>query len=246
MILNNIKNLNNQTCLVVGANGGVGSVVAERLASLGATVYGIVRKNPSKINKVLKKYGSNHKVFIADITKAEDLKKISKEIKNLDIIINAAGYSKSIAHSNIEELSDEIFMEILNVNLKSVYSVIRTFVSKMNQSSNGLIINIGSASSYRTGGSNLAYAAAKAGLDSLTRNLALVLAPNIRINSINPSIMDTGFTDVDSISLEKIAQTTPLKRIATVDDVADLVESLCCHFRYNTGQCYLIDGGRLL
>ena len=99
MILNNIKNLNNQTCLVVGANGGVGSVVAERLAILGATVYGIVRKNPSKINKVLKKYGNNHKVFLADITKAEDLKKISPDpLKLTELSMGMSGDFEEAIH----------------------------------------------------------------------------------------------------------------------------------------------------
>lgn len=238
-------NLNGQIALIVGANGKTGTAIAKRLASLGCYIIALVKRHPEKIKKILDNYGK-HSVFVADITDVTMLYKIKNQLTKIDIIVNTVGESKNIPHKNVDELTDEYFDRMLTINLRSAFSIIRTFLPLMNQSENGLIINIGSASSLRTGGSNLAYAASKAGLDSLTRNLAVALAPKIRVNSINPSIMDTGFVPTDSSIVKKISDLTPLKRIATVDDVADVVESLACNMRFSTGQCFVIDGGRLL
>ena len=109
----------------------------------------------------------------------------------------------------------------------------------MNQGS--IIVNISSASGIRIGGSNIAYAAAKAGVESMTRNLSKVLAPKTRIVSVAPGSVDTGFhSNLDYTSAIK---QTPMGRIATVNEVAAAAMSLVNNSILN-GITILVDGGR--
>ena len=117
----------------------------------------------------------------------------------------------------------------------------------LKKSSHGLIVNISSASAlHPRRGSNIAYAAAKAGLESMTKNLALAFAPGIRVISICPSAMNTGFLELSDEFYEKEANDTPLKRIPLPDDVASVVEACATNMRFVTGNCFVVDGGRLL
>jgi len=240
-----IDNLNGYTCVVTGASGGVGFSLVERFASLGARVVAISRSDISDRIKTIDNQQLNHVSFMADVRDKESLEQIRDSIGSCDILVNSAGSSKNIPHNNVDMLSDEYFDEILTNNLRSVFTTIRTFTPLLKCSNNGLIINISSAAAIRTGGSNIAYAAAKAGVESMTKNLALSLAP-MRVMSICPGAMDTGFLDLPKEFYDRVSSVTPLKRNPTVDDVANTVEALCTTMRYTTGSTILLDGGRLL
>jgi 3-oxoacyl-[acyl-carrier protein] reductase len=128
-----------------------------------------------------------------------------------------------------------------------VFSTVCVFVDRLRQSTSGQIINISSASAIRSGiGSNLAYAAAKAGVESLTKNLALCLAPQVRVMSVAPSVLNTGFLNPTQEYYDKAIATTPLRRLCTVEDVADTVEAIAVHMKFTTGNCFVVDGGRTL
>jgi NAD(P)-dependent dehydrogenase (short-subunit alcohol dehydrogenase family) len=245
MSYESLKNLNGYTCVVTGASGGVGFSLVERFAILGARVIAISRSDISDRMKSISNLDLGHKSYIADIRNSVELDIISKDIGKCDILVNSAGTTKNIPHSDVESLSDEYFDEILTNNLRAVYTTIRTFVPLLRNSSNGLIINISSASAIRTGGSNIAYASAKAGIESMTKNLALSLAP-MRVMSICPGAMDTGFVDLPKEFYIRVASATPLKRIPKIEDVANTVEALATTMRYTTGSTILLDGGRLL
>ena len=143
-------------------------------------------------------------------------------------------------------LSESDFTQLLNVNLTSIYLTIKAFMPVLKASNQALVINISSASSIRGGGSNVAYAAAKAGVDSLTKNFAIAFAPGIRFIALNPSAVDTGFVPVSTDTLKYIADNTPLKRITTVEDIANAVEAFTTTMRFTTGNCFVIDGGRII
>lgn len=245
MSYESINSLSGYTCVVTGASGGVGFSVVERFASLGAKVVAISRTDITERMKTISNQELHHVSYCCDIRDSVQLTAISKEIGNCDILVNSAGSSKNIPHNQLELLSDEYFDEILTNNLRAVYTTIRTFVPLLKNSSNGLIINISSAAAIRTGGSNIAYAAAKAGVESMTKNLALSLAP-MRVMSICPGAMDTGFLDLPQAFFDRVASVTPLKRTPTVEDVSNTVEALCTTMRYTTGTTILLDGGRLL
>jgi 3-oxoacyl-[acyl-carrier protein] reductase len=239
-----------KTAVITGASGGMGFEICRRLSSLGFKVIGITRKSENELQKKfqdLENQNLGHECYRADITVSSDLKSVAeqliqKKIK-INLLVNCAGFSKIIPHKNLSALTDDFFDEILKVNLRSVYATIREFYDLVDLD-DSLIVNISSAAAIRTGGSNLAYAAAKSGLESLTRNLALSLSPT-RVISICPGLVNTGFLNVSPDYISAIEKSTPLKRIATVKDVADTVEA-CLNLKFVTGSSILLDGGKLL
>ena len=247
-----LTRLSGKIAVVVGAAGGVGWATCSRLAQQGATVIGLVRKDVDKANNLflqLPPASLAHRVIQADITDTNQLAHAAEIIKNqfgkCDILINAAGSTQSILHKDLNNLTDEIFAEIVNINLVSIFATIREFSSLLIASNNGLIVNVSSIAGSGTGGSNLAYAAAKAGVESLTRNLSIALAPSIRIVSVAPSYMETGFVpNAASTRAKHELSMTPLGRNATPDDVAAVIESCATTMTFVTGQTIIVDGGR--
>lgn len=239
-----------RTAVVTGASGGIGFEICRRLSFLGYKIIGITRTQENVLQekfKDLQNQNFEHECYSADISVTSDLVAFAnylngKKIK-INILVNCAGFSKIIPHKNLAALTDDFFDEILKVNLRSVYATIRELYNLLDFN-DSLIINVSSAAAIRTGGSNLAYAAAKSGLESLTRNLALTLAPT-RVISICPGVVDTGFIDISSDYISNVARNTPLKRIATTKDVADTVEA-CLNLKFITGSSILLDGGKLL
>jgi 3-oxoacyl-[acyl-carrier protein] reductase len=110
-----------------------------------------------------------------------------------------------------------------------------------------LIVNVSSIAAFTGIGSNLAYAAAKAGTDALSKALAKSLAPQIRVLAVSPGVVDTAFVPGrDAAFNQKAAATIPLQRVGTSDDVAAAIVACCTSLRYATGSVIVVDGGRHL
>lgn len=246
MTFEKLDNLNGYVAVVTGANGGMARAICKRLAKLGATVHGVVRRDQDKLQEFLDELGPGHQAILGDVTDYKQLRDIASRFDKCDLLINTAGKSKIVPHGNLTALSEEEFVDLMNVNLTSIYLTIKAFMPSLKASGRALVINISSASSMRGGGSNVAYAASKAGVDSLTKNFALAFAPDIRFIALNPSAVDTGFVPVPPEKLKYIADITPLKRIATVEDVANAVEVFSTTLRFTTGNCFVIDGGKII
>jgi len=249
-MINFLNNLNGRTAVVTGAGGGIGFATCNALASSGAKIVGLVRNNTDTIQekfKTLPNTNLQHQLITTDITNPDELLAAVSEISCCDILVNSAGFSEPIPHKNIHDLTDDFFDSILIANLRSVFSTIRAFVPLLSNSDDALIVNISSASAINPGhGSNIAYAAAKAGVENMTKNLALALAPNIRVVSICPSSVDTGFLPHPKKFYEDAAMNTPLKRIATPEDIASAVLSCATQLKFITGNSLVVDGGRFL
>ena len=190
-----LDNLNGQTAVIAGAMGGIGYATAQRLADRGARIIGLVRRNIETAQQRLDQLPNSHlkhRVILTDVTDRDQLSLARNQIDRCDILVNASGSSVHIPHFRIDLLSDKIFDNILTDNLRSQFSVIRTFLPLIKQSPSGLIVNLGSTAGTGTGGSNIAYAAAKAGIDSLTRNLSMAILP-ARIINVTFSGVETNF-----------------------------------------------------
>jgi len=112
---------------------------------------------------------------------------------------------------------------------------------------NILVINISSIAGVTAMGSNVAYCASKAALDSMTKSLARALAPEIRVVSVSPGLVDTDFVKgLDQKWRDEQAARTPLKRLATADEIGAATLAVVTHFRYSTGCIFQVDGGRPL
>lgn len=248
MTFESLTNLAGQVAVVTGANGGIGRAVCQRLADLGATVVGITHRNIHQLEQFVSTLpGSGHQCCLADVTQSNQLVDIANQLTSCDILINSAGFSQPIPHSDLDSLTDEFFDRMLTTNCRAVFSTVRSFHALLTKSPQALIVNISSASALKPGhGSNIAYVAAKAGVESMTKNLALALSPGVRVVSICPSSVDTGFLPHGKDFYERASLQTPLGRIATPNDIADVVESVALTMRYTTGSCFVVDGGRIL
>jgi len=238
--------LQGKTAVVTGAGGGIGWATVEKLAKADCRVICVVRRNSDQLTKKLLQlpcHGKNHLVYLADVTDSNSLNLVRDQITHCDILVNCTGKTQTINHSNLDLLTDEIFDRMMVDNLRAIFASIRTFLPLLQKSKDSIIVNIGSTASQGTGGSNLAYAAAKAGIDCLTRKLSPVIAP-VRILTVSPGGLDTDFVKRKSDFSKHIAEITPLGRIGTVDDVADAVLSCIVGIKFATGQTIIVDGGQ--
>ena len=244
-----MNTLKNKTVVISGGYGQVGKAVATRLASLGATVILLVRSDIDNAKSFVLQLSNNqlkHRVILADITDTASLKSAVEKISQGDILINCASITHTVDPTNLDELTDDMFDSIVTTNLRGVYATIREFVELLKQSGDGLIINITSTAGMRSGPSNLAYAASKAGVDLLTKSLSARLAPAVRIISIAPGMLEHGVSGSVATTEKRnfMINTTPMQRIATAEDVADTIEAYATTIKFATGCVVLLDGGR--
>jgi 3-oxoacyl-[acyl-carrier protein] reductase len=165
----------------------------------------------------------------------------------VDILINAAGFTKPVPHADLDALDDELIDRMFQVNWRGQFAVIRTFAPLLKASGNGLIVSISSIAGTNGIGSSIAYCAVKAGIDVMTKSLARALAPQVRVLAVAPGVVDTGFVHGRGADFnEKTASTTPLKRIGKADDIAAAILSCATHLTFSTGMTIFVDGGRSL
>jgi 3-oxoacyl-[acyl-carrier protein] reductase len=165
----------------------------------------------------------------------------------LDILVNSAGFTRAIPHHDFDALDDALFDRILTANARGPYSVIRATLHLLKASNEAVVVNLSSISAFTGSGSNIAYCAAKAALDTMTMSLARVLGPNIRVMCVSPGAVATDFVaGRDRAALEKGAQSTPLQRVVEPEDVARAVLACVTHLKSSTGTRIVVDGGRHL
>jgi ketoreductase RED2 len=163
----------------------------------------------------------------------------------LDIVVNNAGTTRVIAHRDLDAVTNDVWQEVLGVNLLGTWNVTRAAVPHLRVSGDAVIINISSIAGVRPTGSSVPYAVSKAAVNHLTLLLANVLGPEIRVNAVAPGLIDTPWTE-DWHEIRQFVQgTAPLKRSGTPDDVAEACLGLI-RSRYTTGQVLLVDGGLAL
>lgn len=165
----------------------------------------------------------------------------------LDLLVNNAGVTTPVPHADLDSLSDEWIDTILRVNVRGAFAAVRAFAPLLRSSGDGLIVNISSVAAVTGLGSNVAYCASKAALDSMTRSLARALAPEIRVLSVSPGWVDGEYAarmPTDLVAAQ--AALTPLGRIARPQEVARAVIAAATHLTFSTGTVIPVDGGRPL
>jgi NAD(P)-dependent dehydrogenase (short-subunit alcohol dehydrogenase family) len=187
--------MKDKVIVITGGFGGVGQAAAKRFSNLGARVFIIVRKNMESAEEFVKSLPNQelgHQAFLASITDTAALKNVVNEITEkvgkCDLLINAAGITKTINGNTLESYTDELIDEILINNVRGTFATIREFVPLLRISDDPLIVNITSTAALRAGNSNMMYGASKSSLILLTRSLSRLLSPKIRVVSICPGI----------------------------------------------------------
>jgi len=246
-------NLEGRVAVIAGGTGAIGLATARRLAALGARCVLLHRSGSAAQAEALAAAlpGRGHVAIAVEISDSATLKAaadaVAQRLGRADILVNSAGYTKPVPAADLDALSDELIDDMLKVNFRGVLATIRAFAPLLKASGDGLVVNISSIAAFTGVGSNLAYIAAKAGLDAAGDALARVLAPQVRVLSVSPGVVDSGFVPGRGADFNaKAAATVPLRRVGTPDDVAAAVQACATTLRYATGTRIVVDGGRHL
>jgi 3-oxoacyl-[acyl-carrier protein] reductase len=245
-------NLQGKVAVITGASGGIGSATAHRFAAAGCRVVAGYNSRTEEAEKLVASLpGTGHRAARMPMEDTAALREVAamveREYGRCDVLVNSAGFTRMIAHTDLEALTDELIDAIFVANVRGPFATIRAFVPLMKQSDEAVIINISSGAAISGGGSNIAYGGSKAAIDAMTKSLARVLGPNIRVLSVSPGAVDTGFVPGRTTEMvEKAAQRMPLKRVVQADEVAATVEAAVTLLTASTGSILLVEGGSLL
>jgi NAD(P)-dependent dehydrogenase (short-subunit alcohol dehydrogenase family) len=240
--------------IVTGASSGIGQATAEIFLESGATVT-LVGRRASALKDVAGSRAGRAVQIAADLSDAAQCERCVSEaveqMGGLDVLVNAAGILKG---GRIEDTSLDLWDEMMNINLRSVFHIMRLATPHLERSG-GNIVNVSSVTGLRSFPGVLAYCVSKAGTDQLTRCAALELAAKgIRVNAVNPGVVVSGLHRTGGMSdeayeafLEHSKTTHPLGRVGQTREVAELIFFLASERAgWITGATVSIDGGRAL
>ena len=238
------------TVLITGANGGIGTAIAESFASTGEhSVWLGVRNNLSNVDAIIDKFPERCHAIELDVTDPDSwegaISMIVEETGRLDVLVNNAG---SHSDSLLGTMSQDAWSQVLNTNLNSVFHGCQKVVRTMMGQRFGRIINISSLSALMPPPGQTNYAAAKAGVVGLTKSLSKEVArAGITVNAICPGYIETdALADMDEKQKKEAAFRVPMRRLGKPEEVAAAVQFLACpEAGYITGSVLKIDGGIL-
>jgi 3-oxoacyl-[acyl-carrier protein] reductase len=245
-------NHSGKVALVTGAATGIGRAVAVRLARAGLAVavnYSRSEKDAEETAAEVKRHGVP--ALLCRCNVADDggvramVARCRDELGGLDVLVNNAGTTRFIDHTDLDALTDEVWDEIFNVNMKGTFYCCRAALPLLAERQ-GSIVNITSVAGLQGHGSSIPYAASKAALNCMTRSLARAFAPKVRVNAVAPGPVLTRWVADHMDMIDRSVQATPLRRASTPDDVADAVAFLALGAAMMTGQVLVVDGGRTM
>ncbi len=187
-----------------------------------------------------------------DVTQDADcvqmVERTVEKFGRLDALVNAAGISKMVPHTDLHGVSAEDFQRIYAVNTIGTFQMMRAAAKHLKTSGKGSIVNISSRAALMGSGSSIPYAASKAAVNALTMALARVLAPEVRVNAVCPALVEQGF--VERLAPESFAKrrehqinVSPLHRIGHPDEVAETIWWLTTGASMMTGAIVELDFG---
>ena len=232
--------LSGRTAVVTGGSKGIGRAIVQRLSEAGAQVWNW-DVSPDALDGVA--------ACKVDVTNAADIERavahVVESTARIDILVNNAGFTGGSL--TVEELDSADWRRILDVNLTGVFEVSRQVVPVMRRGGWGRIVNIASLAGKEGSPRLSAYSAAKAGVIAFTKALGKELADtNILVNSVAPAAIETDILQQMAPEyVEAMVAKSPMKRLGTVGEVAELVTWLCsdaCSF--STGAVFDLSGGR--
>jgi 3-oxoacyl-[acyl-carrier protein] reductase len=238
--------------LVTGGGTGTGKSVALGLAKLGVNVvvnYSRSRDEAEQTAAEIREIGVSCLALQADVANDEQVRVMIgdtiKDFGRLDYVVNCAGVTVFVDLKDLEGLKSEHWDRIMDVNVKGIFFVSRA-ASQYLKESRGSIVNITSIAGLNGQGSSIAYAASKAAAISVTKSLARVLAPEVRVNSVAPGIILTRWVAGREDHVKRYGADTPLGRVCSAEDVAEVVIPLLTSASMVTGQTIVVDGGMTL
>jgi len=241
-----------KVALVTGSATGIGRAVAWRFAKEGLAVAINYSRSQKEAEETLagarehgvpaivcKCDGAGERAVRAMVARCRD------ELGGLDVLVNNAGTTRFIDHTDLAALTNEVWDEILGVNLKGTFFCCREALPLLQERS-GSIVNITSVAGLQGHGSSIPYAASKAAVNCLTKSLARAFGPKVRVNAVAPGPVLTRWLTDHMDQVARSLQITPMGRAAVPEDIADTVYFLAQGNSLMTGQVIVVDGGRTM
>ncbi|MDR1960846.1 MAG: SDR family oxidoreductase [Gracilibacteraceae bacterium] len=244
--------LKGKIALITGGGTGIGRATALRFARAGAVIainYAHSEQEALATKKEIEATGAVCRLYKADLTDDAAVRAMTTQVAadagGLDILVNNAGRTRFIDHADLEGMKEEYWDEIFALNVKGTFFCCRAAAAELRRS-RGVIVNITSIAGLNGLGSCLAYSASKAAEISVTKSLARVLAPEVRVIGIAPGIVTTRWVKGHEDHIAHLAGGTPLGRVAEAEDVAEAVYGVVAHGGFITGQNIVVDGGAFI
>ncbi len=246
--------------VITGSSAGIGAAAARAFAAGGGHVVINYARNQAAGEAVAedcREAGGQACVVQADVATAEGRQALIdaalSQWGKIDVLVNNAGTTKFVDHSDLEGLSPEDFHTIYDMNLVAPYEMIKCARPHLAKQG-GAIVNISSVAGVGAVGSSLAYVASKGGLNSMTMGLARALAPEgIRVNAVCPGFVGTDWfrTVFGDEGFDKIANAqrarTPSGHVAAAEDISGPILFFAHPISHHvTGQHLVVDGGMLM
>jgi 3-oxoacyl-[acyl-carrier protein] reductase len=240
--------------LVTGAATGIGRAAAVALAEAGYDVainYSRSESAARETAAVAQAKGAKTLLFKCDVSDDGSVRKmlaaVGQEFGRLDALVNNAGITSNVKPGDFEAMTAEEWDRVFAVNVRGMFQVTRA-AAPLLKAAHGSVVNTASIVGLRPGPQPLPYAASKAAVVSLTKLLALNLAPDVRVNAVAPGWMEGDWMkrmlmDRYDDLMARRAKSTPMRRCATAEDVAEVIVSLITGNRFVNGEIIVIDGG---
>jgi len=240
--------LDGQRAVVTGGGSGIGRATCRRMAAQGARVAVVDIDGDAADAVAAEVDGVGYGVDVTDYDALERaVRDAAAQLGGLSALFNNAGGSNL---SRIHDFEIDEWERIVRLNLTGVFHGMKAAAPLLLEGGGGSIVSTASISGTRPAAGEAPYSAAKAAVVALTANAALEYAPTVRVNAVSPGMIHTGLTDV-LLRMEGMPEhmeaKTPLARIGSPEDIADVVVFLCSDLaRFVTGQNLVVDGGMTL
>jgi 3-oxoacyl-[acyl-carrier protein] reductase len=251
--------VHDKVALITGGGTGVGRATALALAKLGCYVavnYSRSRVEAEATAADCEMAGVRAIAVQADVADDGQVRsmvaQIEKQFGRLDVLVNCAGTTRFINHSDLEGVTDDDWQRIMGVNVVGPFHCIRAVKELMLRAGSGAIVNVTSVAGIQASGSSIPYCASKAALINMTIALARALAPKIRVNNVAPGFI-TGRWLEQGLGREAYEKTKgafedrlPLGQVCSPEDIAMTIVGLITGSDLITGQTIVCDGGQTI
>jgi 3-oxoacyl-[acyl-carrier protein] reductase len=241
-----------KVALVTGSATGAGRAIAIRFAERGFAVVVNYSRSETEATATFDEVRElGVPALLCKATVADDsqvramVERCRVELGGLDVLVNNAGMTHFIPHTELDAVTDPIWDEIFQVNLKGAFYACRAAMPLL-QARKGCIVNISSVAGLQGHGSSIPYSASKAAMNCMTQSLARAFAPDVRVNAVAPGPIQTRWLEGHEEHVAKAIAQTPMKRASAPHDIADAVWFLAEGTSLVTGQVLVVDGGRTM
>jgi len=241
-----------KVALVTGSATGVGRACAVRFAKLGFAVavnYSKSEADALETVRLVEECGVPVVLCKANVGSDAEVREMiattEAAFDRIDVLVNNAGTTHFVAHTDLDGLTETVWDDIMQVNVKGTFYCIRAAMPLL-KAAKGNIVNITSVAGLTGQGSSIPYAASKAALNCMTQSLAKAFGPDVRVNAVAPGPINTRWLAGREAHIAKFLEQAPLGRAADPDDIADSVIYLATGTTLTTGQVLVVDGGRTM